>query len=97
LIRALAAQETFTATQAELVVNCVFETVTGALKRSNGVEIREFGSFTMRHYKPYKCRNPRSGTVVDVAPKRLAHFKVGKECNELVAGKGESEAEGRAQ
>jgi integration host factor subunit beta len=55
-----------------------------ALKRGEGIEIRGFGSFTVREYKSYEGRNPRTGTPVHVAPKRLPFFKVGKELRERV-------------
>src|SRR5437588_1340082 len=38
--------------------------------RGEGIEIRGFGSFTVRPYKPYSGRNPRTGEPVDVPAKR---------------------------
>src|SRR3954451_6988267 len=67
-----------------LVVNCVFEAMTEALQKGEGIEIRGFGSFTVRPYKAYSGRNPRTGAPVPVPPKRLPFFKVGKELKELV-------------
>ena len=55
-----------------------------ALKRGEGIEIRGFGSFTVREYKSYEGRNPRTGSPVHVSPKRLPFFKVGKELRERV-------------
>ena len=73
-----------TKARAELVVNCVFDAMTEALQRGEGIEIRGFGSFTVRPYKPYSGRNPRTGAPVPVPAKRLPFFKVGKELKELV-------------
>jgi integration host factor subunit beta len=81
LIDALAARSELTKARAELVVNCVFEAMTEALQRGEGIEIR---GFTVRPYKPYSGRNPRTGEPVDVPAKRLPFFKVGKELKELV-------------
>ena len=53
-------------------------------RRGEGIEIRGYGSFTVRSYKPYDGRNPRTGETVHVRPKRLAFFKVGKELRERV-------------
>jgi integration host factor subunit beta len=76
------------------VVNCVFEAMTVALERGEGIEIRGFGSFTVRSYKPYNGRNPRTGKSVPVPEKRLPFFKVGKELKELVnQGTGPVEAD----
>lgn len=84
LIEAIAARGELTKARAEMVVNCVFETMTEALKRGEGIEIRGYGSFTVRPYKPYAGRNPRTGQPVPVPAKRLPFFKVGKELKELV-------------
>jgi integration host factor subunit beta len=84
LIEAIAARGELTKARAEMVVNCVFETMTEALKRGEGIEIRGYGSFTVRPYKPYAGRNPRTGQPVPVPAKRLPFFKVGKEVKELV-------------
>ena len=84
LIDAVAQRTNITKSRAELVVNCIFDSMAEALQRSDGIEIRGFGSFTVREYKPYSGRNPRTGTPVEVAQKRLPFFKVGKELKELV-------------
>ncbi len=84
LIDAIAGRGELTKARAELVVNCVFDAMTEALQRGEGIEIRGFGSFTVRPYKPYNGRNPRTGQPVPVPAKRLPFFKVGKDLKELV-------------
>ena len=84
LIDAIAGRGELTKARAELVVNCIFDAMTEALQRGEGIEIRGFGSFTVRPYKPYSGRNPRTGQPVPVPAKRLPFFKVGKELKELV-------------
>jgi integration host factor subunit beta len=84
LINALAARANITHSRAEQVVNVIFEAMTESLVGGEGIEIRGFGSFSVRSYKGYKGRNPRTGEPVEVAPKRLPFFKVGKELKELV-------------
>lgn len=77
--------------KAEQIVNCVFDSMVKALQEGDGIEIRGFGSFTVRQYKSYEGRNPRTGETVHVAPKRLPFFKVGKDLRErvnLAAGTG---------
>ena len=86
LIEAVAERTKTTKSRAELVVNCIFDAMTGALERGEGIEIRGYGSFTVRHYQPYMGRNPRTGKDVSVPPKRLPFFKVGKELKLLVNG-----------
>ncbi|MEO8875060.1 MAG: HU family DNA-binding protein [Polyangiaceae bacterium] len=84
LIDLMAEKSDLTKARAELVVNCIFDSMAEALLRGEGIEIRGFGSFTVRPYKPYSGRNPRTGAPVSVPPKRLPFFRVGKELKELV-------------
>ena len=84
LIEAVARRTKITKSRAELVVNCVFDAMTAALERDEGIEIRGYGSFTVRKYGRYDGRNPRTGKAVSVPAKRLPFFKVGKELKALV-------------
>ena len=70
--------------KAEQIVNCIFDSMVDALKDGDGIEIRGFGSFTVRRYEGYEGRNPRTGAPVQVDPKSLPFFKVGKELRERV-------------
>ena len=84
LIAIVAAKLKFPWARAELIVDQIFSCMTQALQQGDGIEIRGFGSFTVRDYKAYEGRNPRTGDTVHVKPKRLAFFKVGKELRERV-------------
>jgi integration host factor subunit beta len=81
--------------KAEQIVNCVFDAMVTALQEGDGIEIRGFGSFTVRTYKSYEGRNPRTGETVHVEPKRLPFFKVGKDLRERVNAAAEAAASGR--
>src|SRR4051812_18689475 len=70
--------------RAELLVNTIFESMVKALQTDERIEIRGFGSFEIRNYRAYAGRNPRTGSTVDVKPKRLPFFKVGKELKDRV-------------
>ncbi len=69
---------------AKTIVNTIFTSMSNSLAKGERIEIRGFGNFTVRNYQSYQGRNPRTGTKVDVAPKRLPFFKVGKELKERV-------------
>ncbi len=84
LVEALAKAENLPLKKAEEVVNTVFGDMETSLIRGERVEIRGFGSFKVKHYDGYKGRNPKTGEVIDVAPKKLPFFKVGKELRERV-------------
>jgi integration host factor subunit beta len=70
--------------QAETVVNLVFDMMSDTLKKDDRIEIRGFGSFVNRVYGAYEGRNPKTGKVVKVSPKKVPFFKVGKELKEMV-------------
>jgi integration host factor subunit beta len=84
LIATLAARASLSSGQAEQIVNTIFEALADALVADDKIELRGFGTFTVRSYDGYTGRNPRTGETVEVAPKKLPFFKVGKELKELV-------------
>ena len=78
-----------TGREAEDAVNVIVGELRDALVRGERIEIRGFGSFTVRDYKAYTGLNPKTGERIEVAPKRLPFFKVGKGLMERVNGGGE--------
>lgn len=68
----------------EIVVNTVFDSIEEALKVGDKVEIRGFGSFTIRERLGREARNPKSGEVVRIPSKKTPFFKTGKELKERV-------------
>ncbi len=65
--------------EAERVVNAIFETIAAGLAQGDRVELRGFGSFTVRERAPRVGRNPRTGETVHVPAKLYPYFKTGKE------------------
>ena len=84
LVEALSARENLTYKKAEQIVNLVFDSMSEALIENDRIEIRGFGSFMVKDYKAYMGRNPKTGVVIEVNPKNLPFFKVGKELRERV-------------
>lgn len=84
LIDAIAARAGMSRIRAEQVVETVFSSMVEAMERGDGIEVRGFGSFTIRPYKSYNGRNPKTGVPVQVSAKRMPFFKVGKELREIV-------------
>ncbi len=68
----------------EIIVETLFESVIGALKANDKVEVRGFGSFRTRQRKPRTGRNPKTGDSVAVPAKRVPFFKPSKELRDLV-------------
>ena len=75
--------------QAEDIVNLIIEQMRLALTSGKRIEIRGFGSFTVKDYESYQGRNPKTGEKIWVSPKRLPTFKVGKELRERLNGDSE--------
>ena len=68
----------------EMLVNTVFDSIEEALKAGDKVEIRGFGSFTIRERTGREARNPKSGAVVRIPSKKTPFFKTGKDLKERV-------------
>jgi integration host factor beta subunit len=71
----------------EVIVNSVFDSMASTLRSGGRIEIRGFGSFIVKQRQGREGRNPRTGRLVTVPPKRLPFFKVGKELRLRVDGK----------
>jgi integration host factor subunit beta len=70
--------------QTEVVVETLFDSIKDALAKGGKVEIRGFGNFKLRNRNARKARNPKTGEAVEVPPKKVPYFKVGKELREMV-------------
>ena len=68
----------------EIIVDTLFESVIGALKAGDKIEIRGFGSFRTRQRQPRIGRNPKTGTRVEVPAKKIPYFKPSKELKDVV-------------
>lgn len=79
LIEELKGRNGFSRRQADQVVELFFKELTDSLAGGDRVEIRGFGSFFVKTYKAYTGRNPKTGDLVNVQPKKLPFFKCGKE------------------
>ena len=79
LIDKLAIRTSQTNKVAEGAVNIFFDNIKQALKSGDKVEIRGFGSFTLKAYNAYTGRNPKTGEKVYVPRKLLPFFRAGKD------------------
>jgi integration host factor subunit beta len=68
----------------EVVINTIFDSMTEALVGGDRIEIRGFGSFSVRHRRARTGRNPKTGAAIDVPPKRVPFFTVGHELRNRV-------------
>jgi len=84
LNRMLAQEEGLSQKKAKEIVDIIFQSMTESLALEERVDIRGFGTFKVKEYEGYIGRNPKTGTAVSVAPKRLPNFKVGKSLKERI-------------
>lgn len=93
LIEAVAEKTKITKKRAEDVVNLIFDAMVDAMAKGDRIEIRGLGSFVVKEYGAYTGRNPRTGESIEVKPKRLPFFKVGKELRDRVDTEKEEQTE----
>src|SRR5256885_13924207 len=84
LINILVTKRGVTQKQAEATIETIFESMKGALCKGENIEIRGLGAFHVKHYEGYQGRNPKTGEVIPVKPKRGILFRTGKELRDRV-------------
>ena len=84
LITVLVQKRNITQKQAEQTVETIFEAMKTALCKGENIEIRGLGAFHVKHYEGYQGRNPKTGEVIPVKPKRGILFRTGKELRDRV-------------
>lgn len=84
LIEAMARKINIPVRDAAAIINTIISAMSESLARGESIEIRGFGSFVVKNYKSYTGRNPKTGDKIQVQPKKLPFFKVGKELRDQV-------------
>jgi integration host factor subunit beta len=70
--------------ETEEAVQLFFDEIISGLTSGNRIELRGFGSFSIKSRAPRIARNPRTGEKVEVSSKLLPYFRAGKELNNLI-------------
>ena len=63
----------------ENIVNAILGEITNAMAKSDRVELRGFGTFSVKQRPAHTGRDPRTGAHVAVEQKLAPFFKTGKE------------------
>jgi integration host factor subunit beta len=66
----------------ENIVNAILGEITNAMAKSDRVELRGFGTFSVKQRPAHTGRDPRTGAHVAVEQKSVPFFKTGKEMRE---------------
>ena len=64
--------------EAQAAVDCVFQSITKALKKKDTVTLVGFGTFLVDKRKARKGRNPQTGEVIKIKAKKVPKFVAGK-------------------
>jgi len=86
LIDAIAARQGMTKTQVQNVVDDVFDLVIKGLAEGEKIDVRGFGTFSVRESAARTGRNPQTGAAIEIAARRVPGFKPGKEMRDRVNG-----------
>ena len=79
IVSRVAEQKGITKVKAEIAVDAFFNSLKGALKGGERIELRGFGVFVVKPRKSGIGRNPRTGAEVPIPPGKTVRFKPGKE------------------
>lgn len=68
----------------DLAVRTIIERMSQTMEQGDRIEIRGFGSFSLRKRMVRTARNPKTGENLTIGPKAVVHFKPGKQLRALV-------------
>ena len=70
--------------EAQEAVDCVFSSITKALKKKDTVTLVGFGTFKVDKRKARKGRNPQTGEEIKIKAKKVPKFTAGKALKDAV-------------
>ena len=70
--------------EAQAAVDCIFDTITKALKKNDTVTLVGFGTFKVDKRKARKGRNPQTGEAIKIKAKKVPKFLAGKALKDAV-------------
>lgn len=68
-------------------VDILLDTITQSLIEGRRVEIRGFGSFSVRSRKPRSTKNPKTGKMMHIPPRKTLHFTMSKSLKNVLIEK----------
>jgi integration host factor subunit beta len=82
LIEKLATKSGLGVIQAEEIIRLILDNMRSSLCGGNRIEIRGFGSFSVKPRNARSGRNPKTGDPIEIDAKNFVAFKLGKELRE---------------
>jgi len=84
LVNRIAERTGETKVTTKTIIQMFLDEIIAELARGNRLEFRDFGVFEVRTRRARRAQNPRTLEKVDVPPKRVVKFKVGRVMRERV-------------
>ncbi|MFM2479244.1 HU family DNA-binding protein [Celerinatantimonas sp. MCCC 1A17872] len=84
LIDAIAEKADLSKAQAKVALETTLESISGALKGGDQVQLIGFGTFKVNHRAARKGRNPQTGAEIDIAAANVPAFVAGKALKDAV-------------
>jgi len=75
-----------TKTQADEIVNGIFDAIAGEMAKGGTVDIAGFGKFEGKMREARTARNPRTGEMVKVDTQQVTKFKAEKKLKDTLKG-----------
>jgi integration host factor subunit beta len=75
-------KDSFSEEDLESSVNLILQFISKTLRDANRVEIRNFGTFSVRTREKRLSRNPKTGKSVLIEPKNHPYFRASKNLKE---------------
>ena len=82
LLKLKTKKDLFSEEDLESSANLILQFISRALEETKRVEIRNFGTFSVRKREKRLSRNPKTGTSVLVEPKNHPYFRASKNLKE---------------
>jgi DNA-binding protein HU-beta len=84
LVDAIAGKAGIAKAQAQDIVEHVFDLITDGLSKGEKIDLRGFGTFSVRESAARTGRNPQTGDAIQIPARRVPGFKAGKELRDRV-------------
>lgn len=79
LVEVISQKNNLPKAQTQQVVEDILEQISSALEKGDKIDLRGFGTFSVRESAARTGRNPQTGDPIQIPARRMPGFKPGKE------------------
>lgn len=70
--------------EAQDIIEIIFDTIKESFKAGESVKVSGFGTFNVRRKNARRGRNPKTGTELEIAPRRVLTFKASNQLKDVI-------------